>query len=706
MSTLADNAPRMAGAGDWIDAALAPRSVAIVGASDNPEKIGGRPIKYMLQHGYQGRILPINPGRDRVQGIAAWHSLDAVNVPIDMLLVCVAGEAAVQAVRDGARLGVRVCVVISSGFAETGEPGRQAQKAAAQQQLRAHDQAARVGHAQDAMLAEPGVQRLVLGGDGAGVRLRGLQALRRNAGLQGQHGHLARTRQRGRARQGGGRGQAFHVEQDQPDFGVAQHRLGEVRDVEVAFVAGGDRVAHADAFGAQVRVRDHAHRAALADDGHRPVGGGNLAQQGGEGRQGAVAEIGQALGVRPQQAHAGRRGGRLHVLLPGNRLAILSNSGAACVTGADAAERHGLQVPPLPAETRARIDAVLPGFASSLNPIDLTAALLSNNHLFGQVLPILASARACDALFITLPMSGKGYDTDQFARDAAAFTAETGLPVVVSCPLAASRRIFAQAGLATFEHDEDALAALGQLARLSGLRETALRLARPAPHAPAAPVPRTAGLLSEADSLEQIEAIGIRTAPWRLCLDADSMGSALGSLPGPWAVKACSAQIPHKSEYGLVHLGIADEQRARALFPVLRQEVLGMGKSFDGVIVASMVKPRREFMIGARWDSQFGCIVIVGDGGKYVEAMPDVATLVYPFDQAHAEECLRKLRVAALFDGVRGENPLPVQELAHAATRLGAWLHAQQGAVASVDINPLIAGPDGRLYAADALVEI
>ncbi|KDD98109.1 ATP-grasp domain protein [Bordetella bronchiseptica SBL-F6116] len=79
---------------------------------------------------------------------------------------------------------------------------------------------------------------------------------------------------------------------------------------------------------------------------------------------------------------------------------------------------------------------------------------------------------------------------------------------------------------------------------------------------------------------------------------------------------------------------------------------------------------------------------------------------MYPFDQAHAEECLRKLRVAALFDGVRGENPLPVQELAHAATRLGAWLHAQQGAVASVDINPLIAGPDGRLYAADALVEI
>ncbi|QIY02432.1 acetate--CoA ligase family protein [Bordetella bronchiseptica] len=706
MSTLADNAPRMAGAGDWIDAALAPRSVAIVGASDNPEKIGGRPIKYMLQHGYQGRILPINPGRDRVQGIAAWHSLDAVDVPIDMLLVCVAGEAAVQAVRDGARLGVRVCVVISSGFAETGEPGRQAQE---------HMKAAAA--AAGMRLLGPNTQGLANFSNGA---------LATFATLLGEvapaDGPVAVISQSGAMSmvpyahlRAEGIGVRYSVATgNECDLNVADFTEAVLRDPEVRLI-----LLYMESLPAPATL---ARAAALARSRQVPVlalkaGVSPQGLQAAQSHTGAIATEDKALDawfrqhgiLRVPDARSLVMGAQLLLRcghLPGNRLAILSNSGAACVTGADAAERHGLQVPPLPAETRARIDAVLPGFASSLNPIDLTAALLSNNHLFGQVLPILASARACDALFITLPMSGKGYDTDQFARDAAAFTAETGLPVVVSCPLAASRRIFAQAGLATFEHDEDALAALGQLARLSGLRETALRLARPAPHAPAAPVPRTAGLLSEADSLEQIEAIGIRTAPWRLCLDADSMGSALGSLPGPWAVKACSAQIPHKSEYGLVHLGIADEQRARALFPVLRQEVLGMGKSFDGVIVASMVKPRREFMIGARWDSQFGCIVIVGDGGKYVEAMPDVATLVYPFDQAHAEECLRKLRVAALFDGVRGENPLPVQELAHAATRLGAWLHAQQGAVASVDINPLIAGPDGRLYAADALVEI
>lgn len=184
------------------------------------------------------------------------------------------------------------------------------------------------------------------------------------------------------------------------------------------------------------------------------------------------------------------------------------------------------------------------------------------------------------------------------------------------------------------------------------------------------------------------------------------MAATLGSLEAPWVIKACSSEIPHKSEYGLVHLGLRDEAQALALFPVLRDKTAALGKSFDGVIVAGMVKARREFMMGARWDPQFGCVVIVGDGGKYVEAMPDVATLVYPFDAAHAERRLRGLRVAALFDGVRGEAPLPVRELAQAAACLGAWVHAQAGRVASVDVNPLIAGADGRLYAADALVEI
>src|SRR5690606_6007444 len=126
----------------------------------------------------------------------------------------------------------------------------------------------------------------------------------------------------------------------------------------------------------------------------------------------------------------------------------------------------------------------------------------------------------------------------------------------------------------------------------------------------------------------------------------------------------------------------------------------------DGIIVAPMVKAQREMMIGARWDANFGAVVVVGDGGKYVEAMPDVATMLYPFDVEYVLEELKALRMAPLFEGVRGESALPLEKIAWMAAQLGEWLHNNQGKVASVDINPLMVGPLQQAIAVDALVEL
>ena len=113
---------------DWISAALAPDSIAVVGASDNPEKIGGRPIKYMLRDGFRGMIFPVNPGRDTIQGLPAYASLAALPEVPDLVLVCVPGQAAVQAVQESAAMGVKLAVVIASGFGEVDEAGQQAQQ--------------------------------------------------------------------------------------------------------------------------------------------------------------------------------------------------------------------------------------------------------------------------------------------------------------------------------------------------------------------------------------------------------------------------------------------------------------------------------------------------------------------------------------------------------------------------------------------------
>jgi acyl-CoA synthetase (NDP forming) len=332
---------------------------------------------------------------------------------------------------------------------------------------------------------------------------------------------------------------------------------------------------------------------------------------------------------------------------------------------------------------------------------------LSNSKLFGQALPIVAKDDLADAFFISLPMSGKGYDVPQFARDAAEFMARTGKPAVVASPLESTRLLFEQAGVPTFAHDEDAMFALSQLAAVSRLRRDAGRIrgAMPSGRHAAAEHNGSSVFLSEHDSLRCIGDINIPTVPYRLCQNSDELNAALDGLPGPWAIKACSPDIPHKSEYGLVRLSISDRADALVAFEAISLRVREMNKSSEGVIVATMQPGRREIVIGGRWDEQFGAVVMIGDGGKYVESMPDVVTLVYPFDADYAAGRMDELRIAALFPGVRGEAPWPVRQIADVAVNLGAWIHDQAGRIKSVDINPLIIGPHA-FAAADALVEL
>jgi acyl-CoA synthetase (NDP forming) len=402
-----------------------------------------------------------------------------------------------------------------------------------------------------------------------------------------------------------------------------------------------------------------------------------------------------------------------HGLAAGRRVAAISNSGACCVMAADAAERHGLDMAPFAPGTRDAIAEVMPPFASAANPVDLTAALLSDSGLFGRVLPLVAHDNAADSYFISLPMSGKGYDVGQFADDAARFRAATGKPVVVCSPLPATRRTFEEAGIVTFEHDEDAMAALSEFVhgcacilearRLTGLSTE--RLLQPTARAGAtAPAP-IGQFLSEHDSLAILAGIGIPVVPHALCRSVMEVESATTRLQPPWAVKACSAAIPHKSDYGLVRLGIATPQEAVAAFQAFETRCRALGKPIEGVIVAPMQRAQRELMLGARWDDRFGAIVIAGDGGKYVEAMPDVVTAIHPFDADHFEALLDGLRMARLWRGVRNEQPLPRRALANAAVSLAHWVHGQGGSVLSVDVNPLMAGPGDTLYAVDALVE-
>ena len=388
----------------------------------------------------------------------------------------------------------------------------------------------------------------------------------------------------------------------------------------------------------------------------------------------------------------------------GRRLVAISNSGAVCVLAADAASQAGMPLDPLSAATQAELRTILPGFATTTNPVDITAALLSNSGLFGAILPPIARDPAADAFLIGLAVAGAGYDVDAFASDAAKFAADTGKPLVVAAPQTSVAARFKDQGLAVYPTEGEAVHALGQfLSHAQLLAEVAQRPPQLRPR------PRAAGparLLDEAASLALLASHGVAVVRHALCRTEAQAIAAFDALGGATAVvKGCTDQASHKSELGLVRLGIGDAASLVDAWRGIVHAAAAAGVRLDGLIVAEQRRGRRELMIGARLDPVFGPVVLVGDGGKYVEAMPDLQVLLPPFDADRVEAALRRLRIAPLLDGVRGEPALDTAAFCRSAVAVGALMCDDAAGITQLDINPLIVGERGQgCVAVDAVV--
>jgi acyl-CoA synthetase (NDP forming) len=389
---------------------------------------------------------------------------------------------------------------------------------------------------------------------------------------------------------------------------------------------------------------------------------------------------------------------------PGRNLVVISNSGSSCVMCADSADELGLPLAQLAPDTRRAVGNALTSFATCDNPIDLTTALMGNSQVFGKVLESLKADAAADLFLVSLPVAGDGYDLERIAQDTAAFEVATGKTVVVTATLASALAPFRRHGVVTFASERQALQALDQFTRHLALMASK----QPAPHnVPAIDLPAgSVPFLNEADSLALLARAAVPVAAHRVCFSVDEAVAAWRELNTPVAVKACSEGLPHKSEYGLVFLNVDAEAELRTAFENCRLGMHKLGVAWEGVIVARMERGRREFAIGAKLDPVFGPVIMVGDGGKYVEAMPDFCLLVPPFDAAEVRAALQRLRVAPLFAGVRGEPPMDLEALCELVARVGALIAAAQGAIASIDLNPVIVRSAGEgVVVVDGLIE-
>lgn len=689
---------------DPFENVLRPRSVAILGASNDTTRISGRAMHYLLKAGYQGEIYPVNNKRDEVQGLKAYSALAQVPTVPDMVLVCLPSALLVQALQDCVAKGVGAAVIYAAGFAETGAEG-----AALQQQLGA------IARAGGLRLLGPNCLGLLNAHSGfmgtfssafdEQAPTPGPVAVVSQSGAYGGHvAYLCRKR---------GLGVGYWISTgNEVDIDVADciRWLARQDDVKV-ILAYAEGIRDGANFVDALRVA-HEHRkpvvfmkvgdsehGALAAQSHTASLAGADAVYDGLFRQYGVYRA-RTTQEQVDVGYACSRG----VYPPSRRLGVITVSGGFGIQLCDAAQRSGLDVASLPEVARAKLRELNP-MGSDNNPCDTTAGWLNDMSLITRTFEVMYADGGYDSLigsFTMLP------DSPTFgARIQQAISAGTRDFLDRPTALCMEARpevvqAYEASGFLVYDDSERAAIAIGALATLrEGFeRDMALVAVDTSLSCELGPEP-----LSEATAQRLLARAGVPFLPTAVVTCADDAVQAAHGMGFPVAMKIVSPDILHKTEIGGVILAVADAPAAHHAFETL----LGRARQhkpharIEGVLVTPMAPKGVEVIIGVNADPVFGPVVMFGLGGIFTEVFKDVSFRVAPFDRPQALSMIEQLKGHALLTGFRGQPAVDIEALAQLLVRVSQFAAANAGQLQSLDLNPIVALESG-LYALDAVV--
>ncbi len=680
-----------------------PRSVAVIGASRDPSKVGGSVLANLRSAGFDGRVLPVNVRAEVVQGLAAFPSLLAVDGPVDLAVITVPAPAVLPALKECVAKGVPAAVVISAGFRENGEEGRK-----------------REGELREWLGRQP---IRVLGPNCLGwIRPSRRLNVTFAPGMP-QAGNIAFVSHSGAlavaildwAQERRMGFSLFASLGNQADITESDVLGAVARDDETRVIVGYiEGVAEGRRFFETLREAAALKPVVLLKAGRSAEGARAVSSH-----TGALAGSDRAFDAAVRQAGAVRAGsveelfdlarGLASQPLPrGRRLLVVTNGGGLGIVSTDAARESGLEVAPLDDPVRRRLDALLPPTASVVNPVDLVgdadAARYSNAlHAIGP--------SAADAVLVVLTAQAA---TDSIGVARAVIGATRGWPIplagafVGGARVAAGARALEDAGIPCYPFPEPAVKTLAGMALLAERRarspETPCVTVRPAQASEQLARLKAAGRsqLGMVDLAPLLDSYRIPCAAPRPAATAAEAAAVAEGMGFPVALKVRSPDITHKTEVGGVRLGLrsADEVATATAEMLARVKAARPAATIEGVLVQPMVEGGKELLLGMVRDSQFGPTVMVGFGGIYVEVLKDTAMRLCPVQVSEARAMLDELRMAPLLHGVRGEAPVDIRALSEAICRF-AQLGVDLPELAEIEVNPLVAGPAG-VIAVDA----
>ena len=689
-----------------LDAMIRPRSVAVIGASDDATRIGGRPIAYMKDQGFAGAILPVNPNRATVQGLPAFASVNALSAVPDVAIVAVPGEAAVQAVADLGAKGCRAAIVFTAGFAEVDDAGTAMQDrlvAAARQ----HGMRILGPNCLGLFNAAVGFYPMFSTSFEQGWPIRGNIGIASQSGAYGTH-LFATSRARGL-------GTTVCVttgNESDVSLGEVIGWMAQAPEVDV-ICAYAEGIRESERFVAALDLARRNRKPVVMMKVGRSELGGHAAKShtasiaGDDAVTDAVLrEFGVVRAGTTEQmldiAYAASR----RIYPAKNSLGVITVSGGAGVLISDAAEAMGVPMPEMPAAAQDTLKGLI-SFCAPRNPVDCTAQAVNQTEMFEHFLETTADAGGYESMLVFLTQTGGSTTMAPKLRPYLKQAREKfpdRLWVLSVIASADKVRGYEEDGYLVFEDPTRAVAAIEAMGRFG-----AAFAAPPADDIVVPDVTLPAATPTEAEGKRILAAAGVLAVPEKACGSVEEAVAAAQSFGFPVVAKILSPDILHKSEIGGVILDLASADAVREAHATLlsRAAERAPGARIEGVLIAKQIKGAVEMALGIARDPVFGPVAMVGLGGVFIEILKDVSFRRCPFNEAQAEQMIRSLKGFPLLDGARGRPKADVAALASALSALSRFAAGAGDRLAGVDVNPLLVLPEGQgAFAADAVIEI
>jgi acetyl coenzyme A synthetase (ADP forming)-like protein len=683
---------------------LAPRSVAVIGASRQQGSIGAAVVHNIASNGYRGRLYPVNPAASLIEGVRAFPSVLAIAEDVEMAVITVPAAVVTTVARECAEKGVRGLVVISAGFGEAGPEG-----VALQRELVA------ICRQSGMRLVGPNCMGVI--NTAPEVSLDATFAPDRP--VPGRIGFLS---------QSGGLGLAVMARAQALGSGLSSFvSVGNKADLsgnDFIQYWEGDRqtdliMLYLESFGnprkfARVARRVSRSKPILAVKGGRTQAGNRatsshtgallsasdvtvdaLFQQAGVIRTDTLAELFDAALLVGSQPIPG-----------GNRVAILTNAGGPAILCADACEANGLVVPALPDSVRKELASFLPSAASTGNPVDMLAA--AGDKDYERAITGLAGCDDIDAIIVifTPPLIRKGSEVVR-AIHRAARAVPRAIPILsVFMSKQAAPRLIESGGVRIphYPFPEEAARALSLVARYGRWRaapeETVARLDRVDGDLAAAVIATALaaepGWMPSAAAAELLACYGIPMVETREAASPREAGLEAERLGSEVALKAIASGVLHKSDAGAVRLHLKGARQVDRAAREMAVTLAKAGHEVSAFMVQPMVPEGVEMLVGVVQDQHFGPVLACGAGGTATELLKDVAVRITPITRGEADRMVRSLKTFPQLDGYRRAPRVDVPALEDVLLRVSALVEAHPE-VAEMDLNPLIVHPSGAM---------